>query len=319
VSEKTGLERSRTAKITQRVKRLVSRRSFLGRYWFVYALVLPAVLYRLFWTLWPLLQTTYLSFTDSNFIYGTSQFIGIQNYVDLLSDDQFLNSISFTLIYSASVVVGTLVAGMIIALLLNRIVVGKSFGRTVLLIPWVIPFVLAGIVWRIMGSNVGSPINDVLLRLGVIDQGVAWLAESIPAQIIVIVASIWKYTPFAALLLLAGLGTVPQELIEAAKLDGANAWQRFRHVTLPLITPVILVVLVFQTMDALRAFDIIYGLTKGGPGDSTQVLSYYAYQSMFFYGKSGYGSAQAIVMLVLTIAISGSLAALLYRRTSKEE
>jgi multiple sugar transport system permease protein len=319
VSEKTGLERPRTAKITQRVKRLVSGRSFLGRYWFVYALVLPAVLYRLFWTLWPLLQTTYLSFTNANFIYGTSKFIGIQNYVDLLSDDQFLNSISFTLIYSASVVVGTLVLGMAVALILNRIVVGKSVGRTVLLIPWVIPFVLAGIVWRIMGSNVGSPINDVLLRLGLIDQGVAWLAESIPAQIIVIVASIWKYTPFAALLLLAGLGTVPQDLIEAAKLDGANAWQRFRHVTLPLITPVVLIVLIFQTMDVLRAFDIIYGLTKGGPGDSTQVLSYYAYQSMFFYGKSGYGSAQAIVMLVLTIAISGTLAALLYRRTSKEE
>jgi multiple sugar transport system permease protein len=263
VSEKTRVERSRTDKITRRVKRLMSRRSFLGRYWFVYALVLPAVLYRLFWTLWPLLQTTYLSFTNANFIYGTSQFIGIQNYVDLLSDDQFLNSISFTLIYSASVVVGTLVLGMAVALLLNRIVVGKSLGRTVLLIPWVIPFVLAGIVWRIMGSNVGSPINDVLMRLGVIDQGVAWLAESIPAQIIVIVASIWKYTPFAALLLLAGLGTVPQDLIEAAQLDGANAWQRFRHVTLPLITPVILYDIIIGLSFGLQVFTSAYILTGG--------------------------------------------------------
>jgi ABC-type sugar transport system permease subunit len=133
----------------------------------------------------------------------------------------------------------------------------------------------------------------------------------------VLVASIWKYTPFAALLLLAGLGTVPRELYEAASIDGAGAVQRFRRITIPLIMPVILIVLIFQTMDALRVFDIIYGLTKGGPADATQPLSYLAYQSMFFYGKTGYGSAQAMVMLLLTVAVSGTLAVLLYRRTTE--
>lgn len=319
MSGNTESKRRGNSEVAHRRKYLLSRHSFLGRYWYVYALVLPAVLYRLLWTAWPLIQTVYLSLTDTNFIYGTSQFIGFQNYVDLMADDQFWNSITFTLIYAAIVVVSTLVLGMALALLLNRILVGRSLGRVVLLVPWVIPTVLAGIMWKILASSVGSPINDVLLRLGLIDQSIAWLSNSTTAQIIVLAASVWKYTPFAALLLLAGLGTVPQDLYEAAQLDGANALQRFRHVTLPLITPVVLIVLIFQTMEALRVFDVIYGLTKGGPGDATQVLSYYAYQSMFFYGKSGYGSAQAVIMLLLTIAISGTLALLLYRRMSAEE
>jgi multiple sugar transport system permease protein len=289
----------------------------LRRYWFVFALVLPAVLYRLFWTAWPLVQTTYLSLTDANFLYGTNEFVGLQNYLDLMADTQFWGAVGFTLFYSAVVVVGTLILGMAVALLLNKIVFGRGIGRTVLLVPWVIPFVLAGIMWRIMASDVGSPINDILLRLGLINQDIAWLAEPGSAVFMVLLASIWKYTPFAALLLLAGLGTVPRELYEAASIDGAGPVQRFRRITIPLIMPVILIVLIFQTMDALRVFDIIYGLTKGGPADATQPLSYFAYQTMFFYGKTGYGSTQAMVMLLLTIAVSGTLAIFLYRRTTE--
>jgi multiple sugar transport system permease protein len=132
----------------------------------------------------------------------------------------------------------------------------------------------------------------------------------------VLASSIWKNTPFAALMLLAGLQTISRELYEAARVDGAGALARFRFVTLPLLMPVVLVVLIFRTMEALRAFDLIYGLTEGGPGTATQVLSYLAFQNMFYYGKGGYGATLSVAMLVITLLTSGTLAVFLYRRAN---
>jgi len=293
--------------------------AFLRRYWFVYALVLPAVAYRLFWSAWPLAQTLYLSLTDTNLAFRTSAFSGLENYATLMGDAQFWNSVTLTLGYTAGTVSGELVLGMMLALLLNEKLIGRQLGRTTLLVPWAISAVLAGIIWKILFWDVGGPINDLLLRLGAIDQRLAWLAEPRLAWTAVLVASVWKYTPFAALMLLAGLQTISQELFEAARVDGAGALARFRYITLPLIMPVVLVVLIFRVMDALRAFDFIYGLTQGGPGSATQVLSYYAYQNMFFFAKGGYGATLAVAMLVVTILTSGTLAVFLYRRASVRE
>jgi multiple sugar transport system permease protein len=290
---------------------------FLRRYWFVYALVLPAVLYRLLWTAWPLAQTIYLSFTDTNLVFRTSAFIGLQNYADLVSDDQFWNSLTLTVLYTVGTVGGELVFGMLLALLLNEKVFGRRVARTVLLLPWAISAVLTGIIWKIIFWDAGGPANDLLLKLGLIETGLPWLSQAQYAQAAVLISSIWKFTPFAALMLLAGLQTIPRELYEAAQVDGAGPWSTFRYITLPLVVPVVMVVLIFRIMEALRTFDQVYGLTQGGPGTATQVLSYLAFQNMFYFTKGGYGATIAVVMLLLTIVTSGVLAILLYRRPTQ--
>jgi multiple sugar transport system permease protein len=280
----------------------------------VYLLVLPAVGYRLFWTAWPLVQTAWLSLTDSNFIYGTETYIGLRNYRDLFADDLFWNSLYVSIAYAVVLVVGTVILGLAIAQLLAHRRPGQAIGRVAVLIPFTIPTVLAGQMWRSLATNTGSPLNDLLQRAGIIDRPIAWLSNDVSARVIVMLASLWRFTPFAAILFVAALAGMPKEIQEAAEIDGAGSWKRFRHVTLPMIAPAILVVMMFQTIEALRAFDIIYALTKGGPGTATDVLSYHAYQDMFFYGKSGYGSAQAVVLLVVTIVAVGLLAIWLQRR-----
>lgn len=290
------------------------RRPRLRNYWFVYLLVLPAVAYRMFWTAWPLVETLRLSLTNSNFIYGTEAWIGLGNFRDLLGDRDFRRSVGISLAYAAVVVVGTVGFGLAIAQLLARKVPGQALGRVAILLPFTIPSVLAGQMWRSLVANTGSPLNDILLRLGIIDQRVAWLSEPWSARIIVVIATLWRFTPFAAILFVAALAGVPRDVYEAASIDGAGAWRRFRHITLPLIAPTVLVVMMFQAIEGLRAFDIVYSMTKGGPGTATDVISYHAYQDMFFYGKSGYGSAQSVVLLILTIAAVGVLSVWFNRR-----
>lgn len=277
-------------------------------------LVLPAVSYRLFWTAWPLVDTIRLSLTNSNFIYGTESFIGLDNFRELFSDQDFRNSVYISASYAMVIVVGTVVLGLVVAQILSRKIRGRTLGRISILLPFTIPTVLAGQMWRSMATGTGSPMNDVLLRLGIIDDQVAWLSNAWSARLIVVLATLWRMTPFAAILFVAALASVPSELHEAAQIDGAGSWRRFRYITLPIISPTIIVVMMFQAIESLRAFDIIYALTKGGPGTATDVVSYHAFQDMFFYGKSGYGSAQSVVLLAVTLVTVGALALWLNRR-----
>ena len=270
--------------------------------------------YRLFWTAWPLLDTVRLSFTNSNFIYNTSANVGLANFRDLLGDRDFRRSVMISLGYATIVVIGSVVLGLAIAQLLARKIPGQAWGRVAILLPFTIPSVLAGQMWRSLATNTGSPLNDILLRLGVIDERIAWLSEAWSARLVVILATLWRYTPFAAILFVAALAAITDDLYEAAEIDGASAWRRFVHITLPLISPTVLVVMMFQAIEGLRAFDIVYSMTKGGPGTATDVMSYHAYQDMFFYGKSGYGSAQSVVLLALTIIAVGLLAVWFNRR-----
>lgn len=296
-------QRSRSS--SSSLNRQRSRRRYFP--WIVYALVLPAVAYRAFWSGWPLLQTAYLSFTNTNFIYGTSEFVGFDNYVEMMGDPGFWNAMKITLVYSAVVVILTTVLGLIVAKMLVRVLPGQAIGKIALLIPYIIPTVLAAHMWRTLASNSGSPLNALLIAIGVTDSDIPWLSEAWSAQLLVVVASVWRAVPFAALLFLAALSSVPKEVHEASAVDGASAWQRFWHVERPMVMNTVLVVVIFQSIEALRAFDIVYGLTKGGPGDATDLISYRAYQHMFFYGQSGYGSAEAMVLLVVTIAVVGLL------------
>lgn len=273
----------------------------------VYALVGPAVAYRLFWTAWPLLQTAYLSLTNSNFLYQTQAWVGLDNYREIAADQEFIQAGATTVVYSAILVLGTLGFGLFIARLLVRTLPGQSLGRVSVLIPFIIPSVLAAHMWRTMAANSGSPLNSLLSGIGVVEGDIAWLSNAWSARLIVIVASLWRAVPFAALLFLAALSGIPRDVHEAAAIDGAGGWHQFVFIDYPIIKPTVAVVAAFQAIESLRTFDIVYGLTKGGPGQATNLISYRAYQDMFFYGKSGYGSAEAMVLLAVTAVVVGLL------------
>lgn len=281
--------------------------------WIVYVLVLPAITYRVFWTGWPLVQTASLSFTNSNFIYGTSEFVGFENYVEMMKDGAFWKSLIITMAYATILVVATTGLGLVVAKLLTRVIPGQALGRVSLLIPYIIPTVLAAQIWLTLTANSGSPVNALLKATGLVESGIPWLSEAWAAQLLVVFASVWRAVPFAALLFMAALTSLPKEIHEAGAVDGAGAWRRFWSIDLPLVMNTVLVVVIFQTIEALRAFDVVYGLTKGGPGDATGLLSYRAYQDMFFYGQSGFGSAETMVLLMLTILVVGALSLWLVR------
>ena len=189
------------------------------------------------------------------------------------------------------------------ALILNEIVRGRGLFRAVVLIPWAMPTVVSSQMWRFIFNDRYGLFN-VLLFGGDTSRYLAPLADPTFALVAVIVAEVWKTPPFAALILLAGLQMIPDELYEAADIDGASSWQKFRYVTGPLIKPAFLVALLFRTIDALRVFDLVYVMTQGGPADATNVLQFYGYKKTFAEGMVGYGSAIAVAVFLLSLLLS---------------
>jgi ABC-type sugar transport system permease subunit len=196
------------------------------------------------------------------------------------------------------------VLGFLIALVLNQKFVGRGFVRAFILLPWAIPTIVNGILWEwIYNANYGA-LNGLLFQLGMIDNYKNWLGEPWLALNMIIIADTWKMTPFYVILYLAGLQTIPRELYDSAKIDGAGIWKRFLHITLPMLKPIILVILVLRTMQAFKVFDIIYIMTKGGPSGGTMVISFYTYIESFGNLNFGYGSAMSFIIAVIIISIA---------------
>jgi multiple sugar transport system permease protein len=225
-------------------------------------------------------------------IFDISRFVGLENYLFLLSDDRFWNALKNTAYFTAVSVSLELILGLSIALLLQRSFRLKGFVRALVLIPWAIPTVVSAKMWEwiyntdfgILNYIVGSKIN--------------WLGNPFLALNAAVFMDVWKTTPFVAILLMAGLQVIPQDLYQAAKVDGAGRWNTFKTITLPLLKPVILVVLLFRTLDAFRIFDAIYVLTGGGPANTTETLSIYAYKVLFQTLQFGYGSTLSVVVFL---------------------
>ena len=194
--------------------------------------------------------------------------------------------------------------GLGLAVLLDRPLRGRSIFRAALLIPMMLPPVVAGVVWRLMLNPDFGAINGTLKGAGLNTDALTWTASPLLALASVIAVDIWQWTPFMFLVLLAGLQAIPQEPYEAAMIDGASAWQTFRHVTLPLVRPAILIALLLRTMDLLRVFDQIFILTEGGPGFATETVSLYIYRAAFRFFDFGYAAAMSFVLLVVTNIIS---------------
>ena len=271
---------------------------------FALALLAPALLVLLLTTTVPLV---YLAWTSLNRIDLSmpwlSGFVGLDNFGKMGDDPRFWNSLWLTLVYTASTVVLQVVIGLSLALLVLQIPRGQALLRVGAILPIVLAPVVVGLFWRTLVLSPDVGLVDMATRaMGLGSHN--WLGEPQLALISVIAIHTWQWTPFAFLVLLATLSTLPPDVYEAARLDRASAWQRFTHITLPLIRPAIMVVVIMRMMTALSAFAAIFAATGGGPGSATEILNLYAYRTSFTELNLGYGASLAMVLLAITIVVS---------------
>ena len=255
----------------------------------------------------PLLYALWLSVHAVNAnILVRAPFVGFNNYIAVFTSPDFIASAGRTLYFAAVSFAIQLPLGMGIALLLNEKFVGRNILRALILIPWALPTIVNGALWMWIYQTGYGALNGLLLQVGLIDEPILWLGSPMLAMNMVIVADTWKVLPFYVIVLLAALQTIPGELYQAAAVDGANVWQRFRHVTVPSLRPMLLIILVLRTVDTFRVFDIIYQITQGGPGGGTTVVAYQAYLASFLQLQFGQGAAAAFVIaaaiLILALA-----------------
>lgn len=228
-----------------------------------------------------------------------SNFVGGANFAKVLKDKRVLSTLKFTLIFTMISVFCELILGLALALIMNKSFKGRSLVRTFSLIPWAIPTSVAALMWSYLYNGSSGIIPHIFTTIGLISSPASMLNSSSNALWGIIIADVWKTTPYMALLLLGGLQVIPNSLYESSALDGAKKWQQFRYITLPLLKPSIFVALLFRTLDAFRVLDLIYVLTGGGPGGSTESLSVYAYKVMFSQTRFGYGSAMVLIMAMV--------------------
>lgn len=268
-------------------------------------LVAPAVGTILLVALFPLAYTVWesLHLHDLRMPWLGRPFVGLANYAEALGDPRFWGALGHTAFFTLATVSLELVLGCVLALAMNRAFRGRGLMRAAILVPWAIPTVVAALVWRFMFDGQAGIANALLVRAGV-EHPPVWFIHEIAAWVPVVLADVWKTTPFVALLLLAGLQGIDQSLYEAARIDGASPWRQFRHVTLPLLAPAILVALIFRTLDAFRVFDLIYVLTGGGPGTSTEPIALYTFNSLLQNLRFGYGSALSVIVFVVTFGLA---------------
>ncbi|MHC3774780.1 carbohydrate ABC transporter permease [Pantoea agglomerans] len=266
-----------------------------------WVLLAPMLLVMLLLTAWPLLRTIWLSFTDAALIGSveTPAWIGLENYLYALSDPDFRASIWRTLYFTLVSVTVEGIIGVLVALLLNQKFIGRNVLRVLVILPWALPTIVNAMMWRLNFNPDYGSINALLSQLGIIDGYRSWLGSPEAALNAVMFADIWKNYPLVTLLVLAALQSIPEDLFEAARLDGASAWRRFRAITFPAIVAPLGVALVLRTIDAFKIFDIIYVMTRGGPVDSTKTLSFFVYQESFSYLRAGSGAAYAILMTLM--------------------
>ncbi|MER3492622.1 MAG: sugar ABC transporter permease [Mastigocladus sp. ERB_26_2] len=265
--------------------------------------LLPALLLLLLVFGYPILRAFWLSLFAKNL--GTqlqANFAGLDNYVRMAGDGRFWQSFWISSVFTTASVIVELVLGLGIALILNQRFFGRGAVRTVAIIPWALPTALIGLAWAWIFNDQFGVVNDILLRLGVIQTGINWLGEPTLAMIAVVFADVWKTTPFISILLLAGLQSISSDLYEAHAIDGARPWQSFYQITLPLLMPQILIAMLFRFAQAFGIFDLIAVMTGGGPGGATEVVSLYIYSTIMRYLDFGYGAALVVVTFLLLVA-----------------
>jgi multiple sugar transport system permease protein len=279
-----------------------SRRDFIGEAREAFLFTLPLLLFVLGLIVIPVLGTLADSlFRDVTFL--PEKFIGLENYLALTRDPAFLTSLRFTLFFVAVSVPLEVILGLLIALVLNEPLPLRGFLRASLLVPWAVPMAISGRIFELIFNYSYGAANFLLTLFQLSAKPVNWLGSDMGAFAALVITDTWKTTPFAAIILLAGLSAIPEELYGQAKVDRATLLQRFYRITLPLLKPVLIVTFLFRTIQALQIFDYIYVLTGGGPGGSTTSLSLFAY-NYFTSGDFGYGSASSVILFFMAFVLS---------------
>ena len=273
---------------------------YLYRNKFNYLSVLPALIIIFIIAFYPLTYTIYLSFFKGGL--ARLQFVGIENYLRLFKDDYFGESLRISFVYTTISVMITLVAGLAVGILIAQPGRVVDIFKYVVIMPWIVSYVVAGILWKwILNAEFGI-LNETLGYFGVARIG--WLSRPTPAFVMVTVAGVWKMLPFTALLFYAAIISMPQEIFESSKVDGATTFQRFFHLTVPLLKPTFLVVMVVLTIHYFNFITLMITITGGGPSRPTTVLPLYMWRVAFNYLRLGYGSVNAIILFIVNIALA---------------
>ncbi|KAF4407309.1 MULTISPECIES: carbohydrate ABC transporter permease [Streptomyces] len=274
---------------------------------------------------YPLVRGLYLSLTDAdeanvertigvNTIEATYEFVGLENYRTVLTDSVFWDRLGWTVVWTVACVGFTFLIGLSLANMLNRKLAGRTFYRMALILPWAIPAFVSVFTWRMLYNEKSGILNSLLAGGGI--DAVPWLNDPTWAKVSVIAVNIWLGVPFMLVALLGGLQSIPKELYEAASMDGANAWQRFRNITLPGLRSVSSTVVLLSTIWTFNMFPVIFLLTRGGPGDSTEILVTYAYRLSFVNSPRDYAGSAAWGVLILLLL---TLIAVVYRRALRKQ
>lgn len=270
-----------------------------------WTMLAPALAFTLLFALYPVADSVVLSLYRIVLAVPAlgEPFAGLDNYRALVADpvarQAFLVTLGFVLLSTAL----ELVVGLGIALVIHERFPGRGWVRAAALIPWAIPTVVASQMWRFIFNDQYGFANLLLFGERV-ERYVPWLADPGGAFLAIVLADVWKTSSFAGLLILAGLQLIPDDLYDAARIDGAGLWRRFWHVTVPLLRPALFLALLFRTMDAFRVFDLVFVMTQGGPGGATEVLQFYGYQTLFGEGRVGYGAAISVLVFLVILLLS---------------
>lgn len=302
-------ERPVTAGPAPTIGELLDRQGILA-----YVLLFPGLLILAAFIGYPFITSLWLAVTDQSVSTSVARFIGLDNFTDELRSQIFLQTVRNTLVYTGVTVTIKLVLGIGLAVVMNQSFRLKNLARAALLLPWIVPTALSAIAWLWLFDGTFSVFNWAIVRSGLADRGINWLGEGTWAMTAIIIANIWRGTPFFAITILAGLQTVDRELLDAAAVDGATPWQRFIRITIPLVRPVLLIVLLFSTIWTISDFQLVYVLTRGGPANSTHLFGTLAYDIAVRAGQLSEGAAISLYMFpVLIVCV---VALLLYLRRS---
>ena len=279
-----------------------------------YLLILPGFLLAAFIILWPLYQLGTISLNDVNRFGQLRGFNGVENYVAVFTDPDFLGALWRTFIWTGGIVFGTLIISVPVAMILNEDFYGRSLARVIIMLPWAVSLTMTAIVWRWALNGESGMLNSGLQNIGLIDQNIQWLARAATAFPVQIMIGILVTIPFTTTIFLGGLSSIPDDLYEAAKLEGASRWQTFREITLPLMKPFLNISIVLNMIYVFNSFPIIWATTQGGPANSTDILVTYLYKLGFRFGKLGEASALSVMMFALLLAFTILYVALAMRR-----
>jgi ABC-type sugar transport system permease subunit len=269
-----------------------------------WALALPALgalsgiaVFPILWTFWESLHLH-----DLRMPWLGRPFIGAANYREALGDARFWSALMHTGVFTCATVSLELLLGVTLALAVNRLTRARGVIRTAVLLPWAVPTVVAALVWRFMFESPSGLASGVLERVGLAPP--TWFADAFMAWLPLVLADVWKTTPFVAVLLLAGLQNIDRSLYEAAEIDGAGPWQQFAEITLPLLRPALLVAILFRTLDAFRVFDVVYVMTAGGPGTATEPIALYTFATLLQNLRFGFGSALSVIVFAVAFVFA---------------